>query len=64
MKNKIIKMVMILDIICMIIGFCAIEKYANVFSVLFTAFTILIFAWFISVNQNYFQKKVDRMLGR
>lgn len=64
MKNKIIKMVMIIDIICMVMGFCAIEKYANVFSVLFTAFTILIFAWFISVNQNYFQKKVDRMLGR
>lgn len=64
MKNKIIKMVIIIDIICMIIGFCAIEKYANVFSVLFTAFTILIFAWFISVNQNYFQKRVDRMLGR
>lgn len=64
MKNKIIKTVMVIDIICMIIGFCAIEKYANVFSVLFTVFTTLIFAWFISVNQNYFQKKVDRMLGR
>lgn len=64
MKNKIIKTVMVIDIICMIIGFCAIEKYANVFSVLFTVFTALIFAWFVSVNQNYFQKKVDRMLGR
>ena len=64
MKNTIIKMVMIIDIICMVMGFCAIEKYANLFSVLFTAFTILIFAWFILINQNYIQKKVDRMLGR
>lgn len=64
MKNIIIKMVMIIDIICMVMGFCAIEKYCNIFSVLFTAFTILIFAWFISVNQNYFQKKVDKMLRK
>lgn len=64
MKNIIIKTVMIIDIICMIIGFCAIEKYTNILSVLFTIFTLLIFAWFISVNQNYFQKKVDRILGR
>ena len=64
MKNKIIKMVMILDIICMIIGFCAIEKYTNVFSILFTVFTILILAWFVLINQNYFQKKIDKMLGR
>lgn len=64
MKNIIIKTVMILDIIFMIIGFCAIEKYTNILSVLFTIFTLLIFVWFISVNQNYFQKKVDRMLGR
>lgn len=64
MKNKIIKMVMIIDIICMVMGFCAIEKYTNVLSVLITVFSLLIFAWFISVNQNYFQKKVDKMLGR
>lgn len=64
MKNKIIKMVIIIDIICMIIGFCAIEKYTNVFSILFTVFTILILAWFVLINQNYFQKKIDKMLGR
>lgn len=64
MKNKIIKMVMIIDIICMVMGFCAIEKYTNVVSVLFTVFTVLILAWFVSVNQSYFQKKVDRMLRR
>ena len=64
MKNKVIKMVMIIDIICMVMGFCAIEKYTNVLSVLITAFSLLIFAWFILINQNYIQKKVDRMLGR
>ena len=64
MKNIIIKMVMIIDIMCMVMGFCAIEKYCNIFSILFTIFTILIFAWFILINQNYIQKKVDRMLGR
>lgn len=64
MKNKIIKMVMIIDIICMVMGVCAIEKYTNVLSVLITAFSLLIFGWFILINQNYFQKKVDRMLRR
>lgn len=64
MKNKIIKIVMVLDIIFMLIGFCAIEKYTNVLSVLITAFSLLIFSWFILINQNYIQKKVDRILGR
>ena len=64
MKNLIIKIVMIIDIISMIIGFCAIEKYCNFSSILFTLFTILIFAWFILINQEYFQKKVDRIIGR
>lgn len=64
MKNKIIKTVMIIDIILFIYSICAIEKYCNIQSILLSFITIFIFAWFISVNQNYFQKKVDKMLGR
>ena len=57
MKNTIIKTVMIIDIILFLLGLNMIEKYCNVQSILLTLFTLLIFAWFVYVNQNYFEKK-------
>lgn len=65
MRNAIIKFVFALSIIGIYMGceyICS--NGINIFAILTIVISLIIFKWFISVNQNYFQKKVNKMLGR
>lgn len=64
MKNKIIKTIMIINIILIFIGFFMIEKYFSLFSILFTMILILIFGLFVHVNEDYFQKSIDKLMEK